>query len=159
MRLCLAIYTGMSATETAITIIIHKNVDEALPCQNIFIALPLPAPHILGPWCSFSSHRPRCVGHLCYPFIRLLPTCIPGKLYARERSEKREKKRDVSSLFFDSDLFSRSYSSRTHVHAYFRNALRVRSRTHLYFSGAKQKGYKNNINFHTELINKFIIYN
>lgn len=103
--LCLATYTGMSATETAITIIIHKNVGEALPCQNIFIALPLPAPHILGPWYSFSSHRPRCVGHLCYPFIRLLPTCIPGKLYARERSEKREKKRDVSSLLFGSDLF------------------------------------------------------
>lgn len=123
-----------SARETAVTIIMHKTVGEALPCQNIFIAIPLPAPISLPP-CSL--RRPRSVSHLCYPFIRLLPTCISGELYARERSEKR-----IAHLLFLFLLF-RSLSppiflplrfiahARARVHS--RDELRAYSGTHLHF--------------------------
>jgi len=52
----------------------HKTVGEALPCQNIFIALslsPRPAPILSFPpplARSFSWRRLRRVSHLCYPF-------------------------------------------------------------------------------------------
>lgn len=98
--------------------------------------------HTLAP-CSL--RRPRCVSHLCYPFIRLLPTCISGELCAQERSEKR-----IAHLLFLFLSFALSSSSpiflplRFIAHARARvytcaTSLRACSGTHLHFGKSNMR--------------------
>lgn len=63
----------------------HETAGETLPCQNIFIALPLPVRARSLPFAPFFHRRPRrYVSRLCCPFIRLLPTCISLRALSRE---------------------------------------------------------------------------
>lgn len=98
---CAYVSYRVSARETAVTIIMHKTVGEALPCQNIFIAIPLPAPIPLPPALYVDRGVSATFVTLSYGYYPL----VSGELHTRKRSEKR-----IAHLFFLS-FFSLSLSN------------------------------------------------
>lgn len=131
-----------SATETAITIIIHKNVGKALPCQNIFIALS---------WCSFSTSTAVCRPPLL-PFHTVITHLYTRQaLCPREVREKKtewQKEGDVYIFSFSSSISYSCSSCIARVHP--RNELRARSRTHFYFGQLNKKVKKKPYIFHAK---------
>lgn len=116
---CACVPWRTSAREMAVTIIMHKTVGEALPCQNIFIAVPLPAPVPLPPALYVDrgvSATFVTLSYGYYPLVYLASSML-------ERGPRRESRTSSLSLTFFLSLrrlqsFSRSDSSLMHVHAY-----------------------------------------
>lgn len=123
-----------SARETAVTIIMHKTVGEALPCQNIFIAIPLPAPIPLPPALYVDRGVSATFVTLSYGYY---PLVYPASSML-ERGPRRESRIFSFSFFFLAlcrlRSFSRSDSSLMHVHAYTHATSCVRAQGRIFIS-------------------------
>jgi len=128
----------VSATEIAVTIIMHKTAGEALPCQNIFIALPLPAPISLPSRTLFLHVDCGVSATSLLPFHTVIT-----HLYIRRALCFREVREESRIFSFFCSLFpARSPSSpdlspvrvpRASIHR-----TRAYSGTHLYFSSSNE---------------------
>lgn len=119
-----------SARETAVTIIMHKTVGEDLPCQNIFIAIPLPAP-IPSPRALYVDRG------VSATFVTLSYGYYPLVYLASSMLQERFERRIAHLLSLPLSRirsFSRSDSSLIHVHAYTRATSCVRAQGRIFIS-------------------------